>query len=233
MFRNRIGKSHVVRSLKPGKDILACKIALHEYVKKNVYKTLKGKGCQFLDDIVGDTFLDIAEYSKNFDKNLNITPETFINKRLNGSIIDNYIKYLQTIKTPRSNSWRAGNEYNEQSSYFSNSFYNSVNPISFGDDENIEYIEKNLEQDYQPQSPENKIHNSDLCRMKDEILDFIDKEFKERDRNIFKLRFLKNLTQREVAKKIGKTHQSISEREKVILKKINLKFPQKLSHLNV
>ena len=47
------------------------------------------------------------------------------------------------------------------------------------------------------------------------------------------MRYIEGITQKEVAKKIGKTHQSVSEREKKIIAKIVKKFSQKFSDLDI
>ena len=97
MVKLRIGKPHVVRSSSVGNDILENQDCLRNYVKLNVFKFLKGKKCNFIDDLISDTFLEIFEYSKKYDQNRNIAAKTFINLRLNGSIVDNYLKYLYKL----------------------------------------------------------------------------------------------------------------------------------------
>mgnify|MGYP001232871382 CR=1 FL=1 len=62
---------------------------------------------------------------------------------------------------------------------------------------------------------------------------FIEEEFKQIEKDIFKMRFIDEMTQKEVAKKIGKTHQAVSERERKIITKIKIKFSQKFRDLDI
>ena len=226
MITQTIGKPHVVRSSTVGKDIISSNIVLHEYVKKNVFKFIKGKSCSFVDDLISETFIDIAEYSKRFDSTKNISPETFINLRLKGSIVDNYIKYLQSVKTPRNNRFKK-----DEGSFFHNSFYNSINPIFFGESEDDNYIEKSVEEDFKNSSQESKINRLDIIEFKNEVLDFVKLNFKKNDQKIFHMRFIEEKSQIEIAKILKKTSAAISDREKKIKEKISKKFPNKLKNL--
>lgn len=228
MITHTIGKPHVVRSSTVGKNIISSNFALHEYVKKNVFKFIKGKSCSFVDDLISETFIDIAEYSKRFDSTKNISPETFINLRLKGSIVDNYIKYLQSVKTPRNNRFE-----NDEGSFFHNSFYNSINPMFFGESEDDDYIEKSVEEDFKNSSQESKINKLDIIEFKNEVLDFVKFNFKENDQKIFHMRFIEEKSQTEIAKILKKTSAAISDREKKIKEKISKKFPNKLKNLAI
>ena len=228
MITHTIGKPHVVRSSTVGKNIISSNLALHEYVKKNVFKFIKGKSCSFVDDLISETFIDIAEYSKRFDSTKNISPETFINLRLKGSIVDNYIKYLQSVKTPRNNRFE-----NDEGSFFHNSFYNSINPMFFGESEDDDYIEKSVEEDFKNSSQESKINKLDIIEFKNEVLDFVKFNFKENDQKIFHMRFIEEKSQTEIAKILKKTSAAISDREKKIKEKISKKFPNKLKNLAI
>lgn len=232
MFKNRIGKPHVVRLENPGKDILSCNYELHKYVKLNVFKFLKGKKCNFIDDLVGDTFVDIAEYSKKFNENKEISPQTFINLRLKGSIVDNYLKYLQLVKTPRYVSkYDKKTGIKDESNFFSNIFDYSINPLDLHGDK--DHLENNIDKDFQTQSQEQEIEKIEICNLNEEIMNFVNLEFKEIEKDIFKMRFINEMTQKEVAKKIGKTHQAVSEREKKIISKIKKKFSHKFGDLDI
>ena len=234
MNKNCIGRPHVIRSNKLGTDIISSPMAMHNYVKCNVYKILKGKKCQFLDDIIGDTFVEILEYSKKFKKCKNITPETFINLRLRGSIVDNYVKYLQTVRTPRRRvNFNSYDSKIDKGKFFSNSFYNSVNPSSFGDQSEENYNEDEIDKDFQTQTPDEYIDQYDIRKMKIKIIDFVRNNLKKSDQEIFQMRFIKNMTLKEIGKEMNKTFQSINEREKIIMRKIRLNFPQNLSLLNI
>lgn len=232
MDKLRTGKPHVIRSSVVGKDILACRETLHKYVKINVFKFLKGKKCNFIDDLVGDTFSEIIEYSKKYDVKRNITPQTFINLRLNGSIVDNYLKYLQSVRTPRYVSrYDSETGIKDQGNFFSNLFDNSINPIDLNGQK--DHVENNIDQDFQPQSQEIQIQRNEICNLNKEIMVFIEEEFKQIEKDIFKMRFIDEMTQKEVAKKIGKTHQAVSERERKIITKIKIKFSQKFGDLDI
>ena len=220
------GKPHVVRSSSVGNDIISCKLVLHEYVKKNVYKFIKGKSCNFIEDLISETFIDIAEYTKNFDNRKNISPETFIDLRLRGSIIDNYVKYLQSVKTPRNN-----RHENNESSFFHNSFYNSINPVFFGEGEDNDYIERTVDEEFKENSQENNINKLDIIEMKSKIFNFVKLNFKENDQKIFQMRFVEEKSQTEIGKILNKTSAAISDREKKIKEKIIKNFPKKLSDL--
>lgn len=234
MYKYRLGKPHVVRSNILEKDIIASPIAMHNYVKFNVYKLLKGKRCHFMDDIIGDTFVEILEYSKKYKRSKNVTPETFINLRLRGSIVDNYVKYLQTVRTPRGFVKNSNfDTKDDKSTFFSNSFYNSINPSSFGDTSNENYYEDEVDKDFKIQSPDEFMDKVDISNMKKKIISFVQKNLKQSDQEIFQMRFIENMTLKAIGKKMNRTFQSINEREKIILKKIRLNFPQKLSVLNI
>ena len=232
MYKNRIGKPHVVRLANPGKDIISCQETLHNYVKVNVFKFLKGKKCNFSEDLIGDTFVEIAEYTKKFSKDRKVSPQTFINLRLKGSIVDNYLKHLQSVRTPRSASkYDRETGIKDQSDFFSNVFDNSINPIDIHSDK--DHIEKEVDSDFQNLSPDKNIQRSEINRLKNNIINFVNSEMKKDERDIFNMRFIDGLTQKEVARKLGKKHQSISWREKSILSKINKKFPQKIQDLDI
>ena len=165
MVKMRIGKPHVARSTVPGKDIISCQKTLHDYVKVNVFKFLKGKKCNFAEDLIGDTFVDVAEYSKKFSKDREVSPQTFINLRLKGSIVDNYLKYLQSIRTPRSASkYDRETGIKDQSDFFSNVFDNSINPIDIHNDK--DHIEKEVDSDFQNLSPDKNINGQRFVDLK-------------------------------------------------------------------
>ena len=232
MIKKNVGRPHVTRSAIPVNNILASQVDLHNYVKINVFKFLKGKRCNFVDDLVGDTFLEIFEYTKKFNKNRNITPQTFINLRLKGSIVDNYLKYLQLVKTPRYVSkYDKKTGIKDESNFFSNIFDNSINPLDLHGDK--DHLENNIDQDFQTQSQEQEIEKIEICNLNEEIMNFVNLEFKEIEKDIFKMRFINEMTQKEVAKKIGKTHQAVSEREKKIISKIKKKFSHKFGDLDI
>lgn len=232
MVKMRTGKPLVVRSSSVGNDILECQESLHSYIKFNVFKFLKGKKCNFINDLIGDTFLEIYEYSKKYDKKRNITPQTFINLRLNGSIVDNYLKYLQSVRTPRYVS-NYDNEtgLKDESDFFSNIFKNSINPENLHGDK--DHLENDIDKDFQPLSQELKIQRNEICNLHEKLLNFVNTELKQIEKDIFKMRFISEMTQKDVAKKIGKTHQAVSEREKKIIAKIKIKFSQKFRDLDI
>jgi RNA polymerase sigma factor (sigma-70 family) len=232
MVKLRIGKPHVVRSSSAGNNILESQDCLRNYVKLNVFKFLKGKKCNFIDDLIGDTFLEIFEYSKKYDQKRNIAAKTFINLRLNGSIVDNYLKYLQSVKTPRYVS-KYDNEtgLKDQRDFYSNIFDNSINPMDLHGDK--DHVENNVDRDFQPRSQEIKIQKNEICDLHKKMLNFVNTEFSQIEKEIFKMRFINEMTQKEVAKKIGKTHQAVSEREKKIITKLKKKFSQKFQDLDI
>ena len=232
MNKNNIGRPHVVRSPVSNNNILASQETLHTYIKLNVYKFLKGKKCNFIDDLVGDAFVEISEYIKKFDTKRNITPQTFINLRLKGCIVDNYLKYLQTVKTPRFVSkYDSETGIKDKTNFFSNIFDNSINPLDLHGDK--DHVENSIDPDFQTQSQDSQIKRNEIFNLSKEILDFVNLNLKQTEKNIFKMRYIEGLTQKEVAKKIGKTHQSVSEREKKIIAKIVKKFSQKFSDLDI
>lgn len=232
MNKQNTGRPHVFRSIPSEHNILASQENLHNYVKVNVFKFLKGKKCNFIDDLVGDTYVEISQYIKKFDKKKNITPQTFINLRLKGSIVDNYLKYLQTVKTPRFVSkYDSKTGIKDQSNFFSNIFDNSINPLDLHGDK--DHVENSIDKDFQTQAQDSQIKRDEIFNLSKEILDFVNLELKQTEKEIFKMRFIDEMTQKNIAKKIGKTHQSVSEREKKIMTKIKKKFSQKFSNLDI
>lgn len=228
MIKNCIGRPHVVRSSTVENNIITCKKALHSYVSKNVYKFIKGKSCDFIEDLVSETFIDIAEYTKNFDSSRNISPETFINLRLKGSIVDNYVKYLQLVKTPRNNS-----NHTDSNSLIDNSFYNSVNPIFFGENEDDDHIENNIDHSFKADFQEKIMSRLDSIKIKDELINFVKNNFKDNDQKIFHLRFIEEKSQIEIGKILNRTSAAISDRERKIREKILGYFSKKLDDLTI
>ena len=234
MRKYRLGKPHVFRSEIVGKNILTCNELLHECVKKSVYRKLKGRKCDFLNDVIGDTYVDMIDYinRSNFDHNRNVSPESYIFQRLSGSIIDNYKKYLQSVKTPLKHSQNKDSN-DPGKNFFDNSLYNSTNTLKLGGNDEEDHIESTVDQEFKPNFPDKYIDQKDIRKTLNEILKFLKSTLKKSDRDIFYMRFYKDMTQVEIAKKLKKTSAAISDREKKIISKIKEKFPQKLSLLNI
>ena len=180
MSKMRFGTPHVVRSEIVGSTVLSCRLKLLECVKKSVYRKLRGYKCNFLDDVIGDTYVDMIDYinKSQFDETRNIKPETYISQRLSGSIIDNYKKYIQSVKTPVYSN-RTRNYTNNSEHFFDNSLYNATNTIELSTNSEEDHIENNIEHEYKPCSPNKFIDQTDIRKTLNEVLSYVKNTFKK------------------------------------------------------